>query len=133
MAEDLLSEKQGNMIPFIGCNLIFRDSGVFRCKKAYINIYSINGQKLTLAKVSNSTGFDYSQFIPSDFCLKGIEVGYDITWGTSWPIRQKFEHGKEYRGKIINLNSLYIRISGGCRTPYVEIEDGSGNFIEYSP
>ena len=75
MAEDLLSEKQGNMIPFIGCNLIFRDSGVFRCKKAYINIYSINGQKLTLAKVSNSTGFDYSQFIPSDFCLKGIEVG----------------------------------------------------------
>ena len=133
MSYDLLSEIPEKKIPFVGCNLVFKDDGAFRCKKAYINIYSLNGQKLILSQTRYSTGFNYSQFIPSDFCLKGIEIGYDIAWGTDWPIRHKFEHGKKFQDKIINLNSLYIRISGTCRNSHVEIEDASGNCFEYYP
>ena len=130
MSDNLISEK---IIPFNGCDFEFKDDGAFRCKKAYINIYSLNNQKLVLSKESYSTGFNYKQFIPSDFCMNGIEVGYDIAWGTNWPIKHKFRHGENFEEHTLNLNSLYIRLSGTCRNCHVEIEDGSGNKFDLYP
>ena len=78
--------------PFNGCNFKFIDRGAFRCKEAYVKIFSENNQQLTLTEQQSSSGFDYEQFIPRDFCMGGIEIGYDISWGMDWPIKQRFFH-----------------------------------------
>ena len=64
--------------PLNGCNLKFVDNGAFRCKKAYIKIYSASNQQLTLIEQDSSSGFNFEKFIPKDFCFGGIEIGYDI-------------------------------------------------------
>lgn len=110
---------------FNGCHLKIIDSGAFRCKKAYIKIFSANNQQLILRERQSSTGFDFSGFIPSDFCAGGIEIGYDISWGIDWPFKEKLVHGQPYKDKIIDLNSLTIKISGTTFFPHFEIIDGS--------
>ena len=115
------------------CDFQFKDSGAFRCKKAYVNAYTINQQKIRLAEDSYSTGFKYKNSIPYDVCANGIEVAYDIAWGTDWPIRHLFKHGEIFKNKVLNLNYLHISISGTCRKSHIEIEDGSGNIFDLYP
>ena len=55
------------MNPFSGCNFKFVDSGAFRCNKAYVKLFSMNNQQLTLIEKESSTGFDFEKFIPYDF------------------------------------------------------------------
>ena len=110
---------------FNGCHLTIIDSGAFRCKQAYIKIFSPNNQQLIFRERKSSTGFDFSDFIPYDFCAGGIEIGYDISWGREWPLKEKFVHGQPYKDKIIDLNSLTIKISGTTFFPHFEIIDGS--------
>ena len=118
---------------FNGCHFQFVDKGAFRCKQAYIKIFSINNEQLVLTEITSSTGFNYSKFIPKDFCAGGIEVGYDIAWGESWPIRHKFIHGSPYKSEIIDLNSLYIQIYGTTFHPHIIIRDGSGHVFKDDP
>ena len=119
--------------PFNGCNLKFVDQGAFRCKKAYIKIFSANNQQLTLIEQGPSSGFHFEQFIPKDFCMGGIEIGYDISWGMDWPIRKRFFHGCSFKKHIIDLNSLLIQISGTTFLPSIYVRDGLGQVIEYEP
>ena len=116
-----------------GCNLKFDDYGAFRCKKAYIQIFSGNNQQLTLAEQGPSSGFHFEKFIPRDFCLGGIEIGYDISGGMDWPIRQRFFHGGFFKDHFLDLNSLQITISGTTFFPRIYIKDGTGQEIEYEP
>ena len=117
--------------PFNGCHLKFVDKGAFRCKEAYIKIFSINNEQLVIAETGSSTGFNFSKFIPRDFCAGGIEIGYDISWGMDWPIRERFIHGSPFKNAIIDLNSLYIQISGTTFNPHFIIKDGAGHVIKY--
>ena len=119
--------------PLNGCHFQFVDKGAFRCKEAYIKIFSINNEQMILTEITSSTGFNFSKFIPKDFCAGGIEVGYDISWGTLWPIRQKFIHGCPYKNEIIDLNSLYIQIYGTTFHPHVVIRDGAGHVFKLDP
>lgn len=129
----MLNRSYNNVGPFNGCHFEFKDSGVFRCNKAYIKIYSSNGEQMILTETKGScAGFNFSQFIPKDFCSGGIEVGYDISWGCDWPLRHKFVHGGPFKDKILDLNSLSIKISGTTFNPYFQIKDASNNRINYS-
>ena len=129
----MLNKSFNNVGPFNGCNFEFKDAGIFRCNKAYIKIYSINNEQLTLIETNGSChGFNFSKFIPKDFCIGGIEVGYDISWGCNWPIRHKFVHGETFKGKIIDLNTLSIKISGTTFNPYFQIKDGSNKKLNYA-
>ena len=119
--------------PLNGCNLKFVDQGAFRCKKAYIKIFSVNNQQLTLIEQGPSSGFHFEQFIPKDFCMGGIEIGYDISCGMDWPIRQRFCHGGYFKNHLIDLNSLLIQISGTTFFPRIYIRDGLGQVIKYEP
>ena len=119
--------------PLNGCNLKFVDNGAFRCKKAYIKIYSASNQQLTLIEQDSSSGFNFEQFIPRDFCFGGIEIGYDIAWGMDWPIRQRFFHGNSFMNQMIDLNSLLIEISGTTFNPKIHIRDGLNHIINYEP
>ena len=119
--------------PFNGCELEFVDQGVFRCKKAYITIFSPNNQQLTLIDQGPSSGFHFKQFIPKDFCMGGIEIGYDISCGMDWPIRQRFFHGGSFKNHFIDLNSLVVLISGTTFYPRISIRDGMGQIIKYEP
>ena len=123
----------GGVPPLYTCDFEFKDDGIFRCKKAYVNAYTLNNQKYNIAETRYSTGFNCKKSIPYDVCANGIEVAYDIAWGTDWPIRHTFRHGETFKGKTLNLNYLHIRISGACRTSHVEIEDGSGNKFDLYP
>ena len=69
------------------CDFEFKDSGAFRCKRAYINAYTINQQKFNIAEDSYIAGFNCKKSIPYDVCANGIEVAYDIAWGTDWLIK----------------------------------------------
>ena len=119
------------MNPFSGCNFKFVDSGAFRCNKAYVKLFSMNNQQLTIIEKESSTGFDFEKFIPYDFCSGGIEVGYDISLGKDFPIRERFTHGGQFRDKIIDLNSLLIQISGTIFSPKIFIRDGISQKIRY--
>ena len=117
--------------PFKGCYLKIIDNGVFRCNKAYIKIYSKNNEQLILKEDGPSTGFNYSQYISKDFCEGGIEFAYDISWGCDWPIKERFIHGQPCKDKIIDLNSLTIRISGTTFHPHFLILDGTNKQIRF--
>lgn len=117
---------------FSGYHLKFIDKGVFRCNKAYIKLISINNERMTLKEDGPCPGFNYSGFIPKDFCAGGIEIGYDISWGMDWPLQERFVHGNPFKGTIIDLNSLTIKISGTTFYPHFYILDGAGHKIEYS-
>ena len=119
--------------PLNGFDLKFVDKGVFRCKKAYIKIFSANNQQLTLIEQGPCSGFHFEQFIPRDFCMGGIEIGYDISCGMDWPIRQRFFHGGSFKNHFIDLNSLVVLISGTTFYPRISIRDGMGQIIKYEP
>lgn len=129
----MLNNTFNNVGPLQGCHFKFIDSGAFRCKNAYIRIYSADNESITLAETKGSSGFDYANFISKTFCAGGIEVGYDIAWGMNWPIRQRFIHGQPFREKNIDLNHLTIKISGTTFHPSIYILDGSQNEFKYSP
>ena len=128
----MLNYSMDSPSPFHGCHLKIEDNGAFRCNKGYIKINSINGQQLQIRDVGPCPGFNFDQFIPYDFSAGGIEIGYDISWGMDWPLRQKFMHGKLFQNTRIDLNSLQITISGTTFHPTFNIKDGSGNTIKYS-
>ena len=127
-----LNYSMGSPGGFSGCHLKFIDKGVFRCNKAYIKLISINNERMTLKEDGPCPGFNYSGFIPKDFCAGGIEIGYDISWGMDWPLQERFVHGNPFKGTIIDLNSLTIKISGTTFYPHFYILDGAGHKIEYS-
>ena len=87
---------------------------------------------MTLKEDGPCPGFNYSGFIPKDFCAGGIEIGYDISWGMDWPLQERFVHGNPFKGTIIDLNSLTIKISGTTFYPHFYILDGAGHKIEYT-
>ena len=117
--------------PFNGCNLKFIDNGIFRCNKAYIKVFSSLNESLTLTEQGPQHGFNYSHFIPKSFCEGGIEIGYDISWGMDWPLRERFIHGRAFKNVVIDLNSLTIKISGTTFNPHFEIRDGNSHVIQY--
>ena len=119
--------------PFNGCNLKIIDKGYFRCNKAYIKLFSANNQQLILKEEGPVSGFFFEKFIPKDFCDGGIEIGYDISWGMDFPLRDRFVHGKRFKNTKIDLNSLLIQISGLTFYPHIYIRDGLGHIIEYDP
>ena len=118
--------------PFEGCNLKFIDKGTFRCNKAYIKLYSASNDSMIITEQGPQHGFNFSQFIPKSFCEGGIEIGYDISWGMDWPLKQRFIHGRAFKNVIMDLNTLTIKISGTTFYPHFEIRDGSSHVIEYT-
>lgn len=76
-------------------------------------------------EVKSSSGFHCSEYIPYDFCIGEIEIGYDISCGCDWPLKEKFVHRQPFKDKIIYLNSLTIKTTF---FPHFEI-DGSLNKI----
>ena len=125
----MLNYTVGNPGNFHGCNLKIIDSGAFRCNKAYITLFSPNNQQFTILEEGPKPGFNFSKLIPSDFCQGGIEIGYDISWGLDWPLRERFIHGVPFKGKQISLNSLTIKITGTTFHPNFNIRDGSNNIF----
>ena len=117
--------------PFNGCSLKFIDKGTFRCNKAYIKVYSGLNESMTLTEQGPQHGFNFSQFIPKSFCEGGIEIGYDISWGMDWPLKERFYHGRAFKDVILDLNSLTIKISGTTFNPHFEIRDGASHVIKY--
>ena len=129
----MLNYSMDSPCAFHGCHLIIEDNGVFRCNKGYIKVYSLNAQQMTVKEDGPCPGFNFNQFIPFDFSAGGVEIGYDISWGLDWPLREKFMHGKLFQNRRIDLNSLKIIISGTTFHPTFRITDGSGYTIKYSP
>ena len=117
--------------PFNGCSLEIMDKGAFRCKQAYIKLFSGNNQQLTLIDQWGGAGFHFNKFIPKDFCEGGIEIGYDVAWGMDFPLRDRFIHVNEFKNTKIDMNALFIKITGTTIYPYIYIRDGLGQVIEY--
>ena len=93
--------------------------------------FSVNNQQMVLTEEWYTSGFNYDKFIPKDFCEGGIEVAYDVAWGADFPLRHRFFHGEKYKNVKIDMNSLYIEISGTTVYPYIYIRDGLGQVVEY--
>ena len=120
-------EEKKSIIPFFGCNLSIIHHAGFLCKRGYVYLYSKDNNKLILKDINAGSRFNYSQIIHCDFCEGGIEIGFDVFLGKSWPLKQKFVHGEKFNDKIVNLNVLKITIYGTAISPKVEIIDGSEN------
>lgn len=118
---------------FKPCHFELRDKGAFWCKEGYVRAFDSYGKCKTIAICDGETSFNCYSYINGDECDGGIEVGYDIRWGTSWPIRHRFIDGDYFKGKKINLSSLFVQISGTVRNPKVLVIDGNDNQWSWSP